>query len=685
LNFEIITVAPLYFILVCILAAALFTWLLYNRAAFENKKEKYAMGILRFLGLFFVFVLLLSPFVKLKVHHEIKPELLVFTDVSNSLDSVEIRNNEKRVEAIQEALGNKLNIKNFYFAGDIQNHTDSVLDKDATQLSAVFDYTNDYFEGGNTAGIVILSDGIYNRGMNPLYKSLNKKNPVYFLGSGDTTMHPDIWISQVNANSTVFLGNEFTINANLRSSGLKGKNAAVNLLENGKVIQSKNITIGDDIYFANLEFNLRPNTPGTQRYTIQINAVAGEHNLFNNSKNIFVKITDTRRKICICYHAPHPDIGALYRSLEEFGQYEIVRIPAANLPNHLDADVYVLHGFSANAQEQKWIDQLISSKKPIWNILTAQSESAFCNYTEAGIDLRFQSGNLTDAQAVADKNFSDFLLDDEFVQSLKNWPPLKVPFGKYDLPRLFKTVFIQKIGAVESSFPLMGYTSVNGIRQSWLFGEGLWRWRMSDMQIHGQADIFDAWVAKNIQYLSTDAIREKFRVFAEATQFSQEENAIIFGEYLEEGMTFSNQPDAEIKITGPNGYNRNSPFARSGNRYRLELGKLPEGDYQFSAKLALKNPIQYQGKFVVLPTHLELENTRADFDLMRKIAARNKGKFFPASQYEKLIAELKSTNHKSMISEEVKAMEFIRLKWVFALILILFSAEWFLRKRAGSY
>jgi hypothetical protein len=113
---------------------------------------------------------------------------------------------------------------------------------------------------------------------------------------------------------------------------------------------------------------------------------------------------------------------------------------------------------------------------------------------------------------------------------------------------------------------------------------------------------------------------------------------------------------------------------------------LPPGDYNYTARLASSTAEVYNGKFAVVNSEPELENTRADHDLLRKLSARNSGLFYKESDLVKLKEMLMQRNDiHTVLSEETKVREFINLKWIFALLVVCFGAEWFLRKREGLY
>lgn len=684
MGFGIVTIAPIWFVLICMAAAGALTWLLYRKHHFENKKLLILMQVLRFLGLFLLFVLLLSPILKLKLQKEKKPLLLVYTDRSASMDSSNVAAVLKEFKRNEDALSAQYDVSYFDFAAEVYQGSEA-QNKLASKLGAVPDHINAMATLQSKGLAVLLSDGIVNSGLSPLYKSVNANFSVFTVGIGDTVEKSDVWVQEVHANSSVFLGNEFTLTADFRAVKLKGKVAEIQLMENGKAIQTRNLSLDADRFFGKAEFQVKASTPGNKHYAIKIAPISGEFNSRNNGGDAYVQVTDTRRKICIVYHASHPDVGAIARSLQEFEQYEVLKLQFQNgkLP---DADLYIFHGFANNKAEQNAVLELSKKRKSFWFILSGQSMPAYTQFEALGIVPRFQSGSFTEAQGQYVQGFSEYLISEAFGNSLKTWPPLKVPFGKYNMPVSFKPMLTQKIGSVSTDYPLLGLSNAENSRQAWLWGEGIWRWRVQDYTQNGNFEIFDAWTAGLIQYLTTQDVQQRFVVFPSTPQFEKDQQVVVFGEYTDLAMNLDNTAKANLQVRGSNGVKKELPFARSGKRYRADLGTLPAGEYEIigaHSGASKENPVS---RFTVTDRVLELEKTVADFGLLRKFSSRNHGAFYSAEQSKRCIQNLLNRKDaRRVIYTETSATEFIHIKWIFMAIVLLFTAEWFLRKREGGY
>ncbi|HRN95458.1 MAG TPA: hypothetical protein PL084_12105, partial [Chitinophagales bacterium] len=92
------------------------------------------------------------------------------------------------------------------------------------------------------------------------------------------------------------------------------------------------------------------------------------------------------------------------------------------------------------------------------------------------------------------------------------------------------------------------------------------------------------------------------------------------------------------------------------------------------------------GKFSVSPLQLETTRTRADYELMMQLAAKHNGKTYALQNLEKSAEDILALDSlKPVIFDNYITENAINLKWIFALLIALFSLEWFARKYLGAY
>lgn len=678
------TVAPLGFILLCIALAAILTWVLYRKNNFEPKWKKYTLYGLRFSGLFLVFLLLLSPFFKLKSNRTEAPFLLVGLDQSTS-----ITENDKKIIAQQKdqlkQLEDKYQVKFCKIADRTTVFEDTGLNKSKTNLGSFFDFANEAFEGRNIGAMVLLSDGINNQGANPLFKKLNKQSPVYAVGFGDTTQYPDIQVLSVLGNETVFFDNEFSIQTSLKARAIGNKTITAVLLEDGKPIQNRQWNPASENAFTELEFVVKAAKTGTHRYTVQVQAELKEKNLANNARSVVVNVTDTRRKIVLIYDAPNPDIAAINRALEKVTHYSLAVKPASADIEVSATDIFILHNIPSSPAHVALLNKIGTAKKPVVFITGTRTQWGLLNQWNKTFSFNVSDESLVESQAVWNSNFSEFSLSQEMVSSISKLPPLKLKYGNFQGLASLKILFSQKLGAVATPFPLIGFSQKEKVRYGWIFGEGLWRWRMKDYQLNGSSEFTDELVQRMVQYITTEEIRQALKIYTEKPDYEYGDKIVIVGEKFDNDGELNNTEACNVTIVSENGTRLNLAMGKHGRSYRLDAGTLPSGNYEVTAITSGETKQTARTRFSVGAYSSELSETTANHNLLRVLSANSGGRFYDKNEFEKLITELKNKEVSATIYTEQKITDMIDIKWFFALIVLLFTLEWFIRRREGAY
>ena len=265
-------------------------------------------------------------------------------------------------------------------------------------------------------------------------------------------------------------------------------------------------------------------------------------------------------------------------------------------------------------------------------------------------------------------------------------PPLLAPFGSYGTSAGTSVLLRQKIGAVPTTYPLLAFSDDAGRRTAILTGEGIWRWQLSEYQNYGNRNATDELLSQTVQYLTANSNRQRFRVYPARNVFDEGENVILNAELYNDALELINTPDVKIELKNAAGKNYSYLFTRTGQSYQLDAGTLPVGEYSYNA--STQNGKQYfkvSGQFTIKPLNLETRQSAANHTLLNTLAKQSGGQMIKPSQVSQL-ADLirKNENVKTVVYEDKHYSDLVDVKWLFGLILVLLSAEWFLRKREGE-
>jgi hypothetical protein len=225
-----------------------------------------------------------------------------------------------------------------------------------------------------------------------------------------------------------------------------------------------------------------------------------------------------------------------------------------------------------------------------------------------------------------------------------------------------------------------------GRRSGIMMGEGLWRWQLSEYQTYANHHALEELFSQSVQYLTANTDKQRFRAYPSKNIFDEGDNVLLNAELYDDALQLTNTPDVKIAIKSVDGKNYNFLFTRMGQTYQLDAGNLPIGEYSYSATAVLGNrAFNATGQFTVKPLNLEIRQSVANRQMLNSISTQSGGKMLFPKQMEEL-AELikKNENIKTLVFEDKHYSDMIDVKWIFLLIFVLLSAEWFLRKREGE-
>lgn len=685
LLFAFQTLTSGWFLILCLLAAAGLTFLLYNRTTVFPKPWNSVLPALRFLGLFFLLVLLLSPFISLTLQQEEKPTLLVYLDKSNSASRESSAVYNGQLKSILDKLDDRFSVRTYHFADKVYRAGDTIKNPNVTDLGQIPEHVNDFKNARAVAAVLVCSDGIQNRGVSPLVLPLRGKPAVHCIGMGDTTPIADIRISAVQVNESVFLGSAFNVEVQLQCNSTAAAPFKAMLYEGSTILQSQNGLFDKGNSFRRISFSLQAKSAGLKQFRIEISSLPGERNLSNNVATAVTEVVDARKRIVLASAASHPDIGAIKRILDENARYQVSMADPGLMPSPESADIFILHGFPLNDNQAAWMLRLAASGKPFFHISSVQTQRAGLRGFPGGIA---PAGN-TQTEDVLPQvvpDFAEISFEPEVLRRLALFPPLKVAYGKWQSDAGQKVFLKQRIGSVQTDYPLFYFRDFNNHRSVWLCGEGFWRWRLKEMAANGNAVASEALLFQTLQYLSVSESPKSFLLKSSKNEYEQDESIMLQATWLDAAGNRENKSACELTLEGEDGFKRVIPMARYNDIYRLETADLPPGQYKARAKLDKSPPVYSSTVFYINPVVAETSVTQANHSLLRQWSARYGGVFLSQNRINELENILdKKDSAKPVIFSETKITELIHAKWFFLIIVLCFSLEWILRKYLGSY
>jgi len=677
LSMQLFLTAPNYWLFFIFLASILlgyFTYFGFKRPS----KEVFAwpnslLCLLRVCGIFFLLLLLLSPFVKFKKREILKPKVALLIDNSLSINNtkgVDLEINAFRDNIVKELRDFDITVYDLEGVNNQDSIQFNLTNTDLTKgIKHIAAENNEQLQA-----LVVLSDGIVNEGANPSYYPFPLKVPIYAIGLGDTTAVKDIKVADAKTNEFVVLGNNYPLVFNIIADQCMGQTIQYNIFLNGSNVHAGSVIVNDGHFFFSKQVMLTAKVPGVQKIKIQTTTLATEKNKTNNEFEVFLNVLDNRKKIAIYYQGVHPDIKAMNLALSVQKNYEVK--VTNNLSDALAADAIVavqvpnINGNKSDAMS------ILSAKKPILLLGGEQLDWSAWNGAIGSVLVRSNKPN--NAQFQINELFSGFTTEKEDVLILNTLPPLVVPFGSY--PNQLKSMAYQKINGITTDYPLIA-VSESPNRIAVLMGEGFWKWRQHNFLRVGNYLAIDNLADHLMQWLLSGKDKPLFSVNAAKSVFDKMDEVVLRAELY--NQIFESLPNEKVVATiSSDSFKKEVILSYNGSQYEINLGNLPSGDYKVAAKA---KGLLAQTGFTISQTSKEERIIQADWNLLRTLSENNQGNFYSSKDAALLINELKSKlNKTAVIKMQEDLKDFINIAWVLALIAFLFTAEWILRKYYGK-
>jgi len=590
------------------------------------------------------------------------------------------------VKQLYDQLSKKYQVDTLLLGDSVRIGLESNLEDRSTDISSLFRDVKSLYAGRNVGAIILASDGLYNRGGDPLPEALSLKAPVYSIALGDTNAKKDLRISNVNYNEFIQAGNDFEISLHIEAHQSKGHKSRLSVYRGNDRVFSRVLNIDSDNFSDNFQAILPAQSAGTTRYTVRIDTLSAEVSVANNRSDFYVQAQDMKRNILIVADAPHPDISTMRQSLDGGGNFGVSLSYVQDLTaaDIVRADLVILYQLPSKRERLQTLSSIIKAK-PILYVLGAQSDLAAFSSMQGLLDLK-AAPTPVETSAIINSTFQAFSLPDSLKFVIGSYGPLLVPFSGVRFKGNHYNLLHQKAGNVNTDRPLFSFSSDSQPRIAVLGAEGIWRWRLQAFHASGNHNMIDELLSKVVQYLVADTDKRRFRVYSSKQIYTDNEPVIINAELYNEALELVNKPDVSLTLLGAAGRVFSYQLSRLNNSYSLNLGALSAGEYTYKASTRLGSiPYNAEGKLLVSANQVEFQEVKANHQLLYQLARQSGGELFYPHQLREMEREIgRNETVKTVSYENATVSDLINVKWILGLICGLIFCEWFLRKRGGD-
>jgi hypothetical protein len=687
-----------WWVILIILLSAAYSWFFYQS---DRRKKNFSTGWLfsllaiRFVSVLMILLLLLKPGLEWIKKIEERPIIVFIQDRSESivngfestqaLSDYEIGKaqfiNELREDFIlyPMRIGERLE----------QEESDSTdYNLLATNLSLIAEDIPYLFDGEQVAAVVLASDGIHNQGNQPEFAFAGFPYPLYSVGMGDPTIYPDLKINRMIGNRYAFSGNTFPLKVEVLGKEVPEATYKLSLFSGAELLVEKEIKLEGKQVFSTEDFEVVAGRPGLQKIRVVIESLEEEKNKLNNAAELLVEVLDKKQKVLLLAHSPHPDLTALKQSLESADQIEVDLRMKDNPPSDYSAyNLVILHQLPSVSDGIPTVLTTINKLQlPLILITGSRSDLGKINQMGFGALYSGIGQERENAQVILHEEFSLFQYEKAAYTLLAQYPPLTIPFARLNKLPNQQVLFYAKIRNVPTTHPVVAFYNFPDRKLGIVGGEGIWQWRLHDYRQNANHIMFNGMMNQLVQYMAVKLQKERLRI--DAKPLYDEGDPLLFqAEIYNPSFEKVSGPELSLKLTDELGHEYDYLFGIKEDDYFLNAGQLPAGNYSFLAETRFNDEtLSKKGQFTILSKDIETADLQANHSLLGKLSQENGGKFFLPKDFQLLANEIKeSHSQKIIIREDQTKTDFIELKWILILLLILFAVEWFSRKYHGAY
>lgn len=637
-------------------------------------------SFLRFISVFAILLLLINPsFEQIKLSVE-KPNLVIAIDNSSSTKHL---NQDKKVNDLIKKLSNdkslidRFNLEYYTFGESIKASDSVTFTEKQTNIYNAFSQLTQIYKQ-TTAPTLLISDGNQTYGNDYQFVSKAYNQPIYPIILGDTITYTDLKIQQLNVNKYAYLKNKFPVEAILVYNGNENINSRFIVNKGNTTFYSETVNFSKSNNSKVINFTLPANSVGVNNYKATLIPLESEKNKINNSKNFAVEVINQRTKIAIISDFPHPDLGALKKSIESNEQRTVSFLNSKEIISQIDEyDLIILH--HPNNKFNDLFSLLESQNKNRFIVIGTKTDLNFINRINKNYSQEI-TNQTENYQAELNINYSPFIIDD---LNFESFPPLLSHYGSTSFSIPFESILNKTINGVSTQDPLLATFETNGRREAVLFGENIWQWRAQSYINTKSFNGFDNFIGKLIQYLASNKQKSRLNIDYESF-YNGSNNVIIKAEFFDKNYVFDTRETLNIIVVDKFSKEKKSfPLILKSNNYQVDLSSLKPSEYNFTVKSSNEN-LSKSGSFQILEYNVEQQFLNANVTKLQQLATNSNGTSYFIDTTDALANDLINDNRFVPVKKSNKnTIPLIDWKYLLAIIALSLGLEWFLRKYNG--
>ncbi len=546
---------------------------------------------------------------------------------------------------------------------------------------------------GSVQGLLLLSDGAHNLGLDPIKVVEEQKVPIYSLVVGGEEQPADVQIVDARVEGNGYVGKALTIRAKLSNQGYASARAMLYLYDGQRELERREIDL--KLGAQMVQLSAVPQTPGPHIYRLRVDPLPGELTRDNNETLVFTRVLEERVRVVVVANRPSSELGFLYRNLAADSTLSVAVV------TRKDDDATYSGAWNYTAIEQADVLVLLGYDDAMWQ-------------GSAGAKLRQQVSDgmgllLVGEPAMGDRWSRAYALDVLLPIALQAAPfteratRLRIGMRGANHP-IVRLAVEQEIDPWTQLPPLTGFFPVEGLRQgalalvessegrpivaSGVYGRGktlaalshsFWRLDLLSSGVSGNPQTIRQFWRHAVRWLATRSPVGRVRASTERYVYRAGYPVLFTCQVFDELL--QPQEGCAVNIELSNG-DAVAMQDQGGGFYGGEFSGLSAGDYSYvvGAECEGASVGSDRGDFIVDKHSVEWADVRANRALLEQLAHASGGMVLGIKDGTEL---LRNWPLKQTLVEDKQAVHFWGGLTPLVLVALALAAEWILRKRLG--
>lgn len=588
-----------------------------------------------------------------------------------------------------------------------------------TRLGGAIQAVLDDAAGQPLAGMVVLTDGGQNMGEDPVAAAGRAGElgaPVYTVGLGDPTPPRDIAVSTLLVDEVLRKDDQAVVSTSIRSRGFGGRTLPITLRLGDRVVARQNVKLSAEDGLTEATLLFKPTQAGAQTIRIEFPPQPGETSSANNHRLAPVRVVDHRLRILYVEGQPRWEYRYLKNAILRDRRILFSCLLSDADPASGGEGNVPLYGFPNDRKKLFEHDIIIIGDVPREYFTTADLENVRAFVEERGGSLvvlagersmpwEYRTSPLNQVLPVlvpasrreilfrepfqleltaAGARHPMLLLETDFARNRNLW---------HSLPGMYWCAVVDgvKPGATvlaqhptqqsgEGNLPLMvlqqvgeGFCFTSLVDSTWQ-----WRFRVGDRYFYR----FWGQVVRSLTPNELPGANRFVRLTSDRPLYNLGETVTLRARLLTPAYRPLRAASVSGEVIGKDGQRHDIRLEPAGTAGVFTGTWTPPKPGTYRA--VVQGPSGASGEsltgFVVEQTSPELEEPQQNRDLLKRIAEASGGAYLKPGEFEKLPELLPERRQETRSRVEYPLWQ---APLALALITLMLTGEWALRKRAG--